>query len=34
MPILSLIAFLPIIGVFFILSMDSRRAELIRATAC
>lgn len=33
MPILSLIAFLPIIGVFFILSMDSRRAELIRATA-
>lgn len=32
MPILTLITFLPIIGVFFILSMDSRRSELIRAT--
>lgn len=33
MPILSLITFLPVIGVFFILSMDSRRGELIRVTA-
>ncbi|MDN3512902.1 MAG: NADH-quinone oxidoreductase subunit M [Candidatus Brocadia sp.] len=33
MPILSLITFLPIIGVFFILSMDSRKGELIRVTA-
>lgn len=32
MPILSLITFLPVIGVFFILSMDSRRGELIRIT--
>ncbi len=32
-PILSLITFLPIIGVFFILSIDSRRSELIRVTA-
>ena len=33
MPILTLITFLPIIGVFFILSMDSKRSELIRVTA-
>ncbi|MEP9411049.1 MAG: NADH-quinone oxidoreductase subunit M [Candidatus Brocadia sp.] len=33
MPILSLITFLPIIGVFFILSIDSKRTELIRVTA-
>lgn len=33
MPILSLITFLPIVGVFFILSMDSKRSELIRVTA-
>ncbi len=33
MPILSLITFLPIIGVFFILSMDSKKGELIRVTA-
>ncbi|MFO0793934.1 MAG: NADH-quinone oxidoreductase subunit M [Candidatus Brocadiaceae bacterium] len=33
LPILSLITFLPIIGVFFILSIDSKRQELIRITA-
>ncbi|MFN3532862.1 MAG: NADH-quinone oxidoreductase subunit M [Candidatus Brocadia sp.] len=33
MPVLTLITFLPIIGVFFILSMDSKRSELIRVTA-
>lgn len=32
-PILSLITFLPIIGVFFILSIDSKRSELVRITA-
>jgi len=32
MPILSLITFLPVIGVFFILGTDSRRGELIRIT--
>lgn len=32
-PILSFITFLPIIGVFFILSIDSRRSELVRITA-
>ncbi|HHT9129974.1 MAG TPA: NADH-quinone oxidoreductase subunit M [Candidatus Brocadiaceae bacterium] len=33
MPILSLITFLPIIGVIFILSIDSKRQELIRITS-
>ena len=33
MPILSLITFLPVIGVFFILFMDSKRGDLIRITA-
>ncbi|TLD42712.1 MAG: NADH-ubiquinone oxidoreductase chain M [Candidatus Jettenia ecosi] len=32
-PILSLITFLPIIGVFFIISIDSKNRELIRFTA-
>ncbi len=32
-PILSLITFLPIIGVFFILSIDTKRKELVRVTA-
>ena len=32
-PILTLITFIPIIGVFFILSIDSKRQELIRVTA-
>ncbi|HHT9110954.1 MAG TPA: NADH-quinone oxidoreductase subunit M, partial [Candidatus Brocadiaceae bacterium] len=32
LPILSLITFLPIVGVFFILSIDSKRLELIRIT--
>ncbi|MDO8141795.1 MAG: proton-conducting transporter membrane subunit, partial [Candidatus Brocadiales bacterium] len=33
MPILSLITFLPIVGVIFILSMDSKKQELIRITS-
>lgn len=33
MPILTLITFLPIIGALFILSIDSKRSELIRVTA-
>src|SRR5574337_113368 len=33
MPILSLITFLPIVGVIFILSIDSKRQELIRITS-
>ncbi|MBI5308365.1 MAG: NADH-quinone oxidoreductase subunit M, partial [Planctomycetes bacterium] len=32
-PILSLITFLPIIGVFFILSIETKRQELVRVTA-
>ena len=32
-PILSLITFLPIIGVFLILSIDSKKQELIRVTS-
>lgn len=32
-PILTLITFLPIIGVFFILLIESKRSELIRVTA-
>ena len=33
MPILSLITFLPIIGVILILSIDSKKQELIRITS-
>ncbi len=32
MPMLSLVTFFPVIGVFFILFMDSRRKELVRVT--
>ncbi|HHT9112479.1 MAG TPA: complex I subunit 4 family protein, partial [Candidatus Wunengus sp. YC65] len=33
MPILSLITFLPIVGVIFILSIDSKKQELVRITS-
>src|SRR4030067_1548295 len=33
MPILTLITFLPIIGVFFVLSIDSKKQELVRITS-
>lgn len=33
LPILSLIAFLPIVGVFFVIFMDARNRELIRFTS-